>query len=106
LTDFTANISGDLFQLPGGPLGLAAGYEHRYQFGSFDPDPIVAAGLGADIPAQPARGSIRADELYGEFRAPFLKERPFFNLLEASFAVRYSHYSLFGDTTNLKAGFL
>jgi len=30
LTDFTANISGDLFQLPGGPLGLAAGYEHRY----------------------------------------------------------------------------
>jgi len=106
LTDFTANITGDLFELPGGPLGLAAGYEHRYQFGSFDPDPIVAAGLGADIPALPARGSTKADELYGEFRAPLLKGRPFFNLLEASFAVRYSHYSLFGDTTNLKAGFL
>lgn len=106
LTDFTVNISGDLFQLPGGPLGLAAGYEHRYNYGSFTPDPLIQAGLGADIPAQAAAGSIKADELYGEFRAPFLKNKPFFKLLEASFAVRYSHYSLFGDTTNLKAGFL
>ena len=106
LTDFSANITGDLFELPGGPLGLAAGYEHRYQYGSFTPDPLISAGLGSDIPAQPGAGSIKADELYGEFRAPFLKNRPFFHLLEASFAVRYSHYSLFGDTTNLKAGFL
>lgn len=106
LTDFEANVSGDLFELPGGPLGIAAGYEHRYQYGSFDPDPIIVAGYGADIPAQPARGSIKADEVYGELRAPLLKDRAFFKLLEGSFAVRYSHYSLFGDTTNLKAGFV
>jgi len=106
LTDFTINVSGSLFELPGGPLGLAAGYEHRYNYGSFTPDPLITAGLGADIPAQPGAGSIKADELYGELRAPFLSNRPFFKLLEASFAVRYSNYSLFGDTTNLKAGFL
>ena len=106
LTDFTVNVSGDLFELPGGPLGLAAGYEHRYNYGSFTPDALITAGLGADIPAQPGAGSIKADEVYGELRAPFLKDRPFFKLLEASFAVRYSKYSLFGDTTNLKAGFL
>lgn len=106
LTDVTLNLSGELFDLPGGALGFAAGYEHRYQFGSFDPDPVIAAGLGADIPAQPGRGSITADELYGEFRAPLLKDVPFARKFEASFAVRYSNYSLFGDTTNLKAGFL
>ncbi len=106
LTDFTANISGDLFNLPGGPIGIAAGYEHRYQYGSFDPDPVIAAGLGADIPAQPAHGSTKADEVYAELRAPFLKDRPFFKLLEASFAVRYSNFARVGHTTNLKAGFL
>ncbi len=106
LTDFSANISGALFDLPAGPLSLAAGYEHRYTFGAFDPDPLITAGLGADIRAQPGRGSLKADEVYGELRAPIFKDRPYFKLLEASFAVRYSNYSLFGDTTNLKAGFL
>jgi iron complex outermembrane receptor protein len=106
LTDVTVNLAGELFDLPGGPLGFAAGYEHRYQFGSFDPDPIIVAGLGADIPAQPGRGSLTADELYAEFRAPILKDVVFVKQLEASFAVRYSNYSIFGDTTNLKAGFL
>ncbi|MDP9086549.1 MAG: TonB-dependent receptor plug domain-containing protein, partial [Pseudomonadota bacterium] len=51
--DATANISGHLFDLPGGPLGLAAGLEYRDLKGRFDPDPIVAAGFGSDIPAQP-----------------------------------------------------
>ena len=44
LADFTANLSGDLFDLPAGPVGIAVGYEHRIQSASFDPDPIIAAG--------------------------------------------------------------
>ena len=106
LFDVTANVTGDLFELPGGPLGFAAGVEHRYQRGRFDPDPIIAAGLGADIPAQPYAGSQEANEVYAELRAPFLAKRPFFDLLEASFAVRYSKYARIGDTTNIKAGVL
>ena len=106
LFDVTANISGDLFDLPGGPLGIAAGFEHRFQRGSFDPDPIIAAGLGADIPAQPYRGNQESNEAYGELRAPLLSKRPFFDLLEASFAVRYSDYKGIGDSTNIKAGVL
>ena len=54
-TTITANLSGDLFDLPAGPVGFAIGYEHRVQMRSFDPDPIIAAGLGADIPAQPGQ---------------------------------------------------
>ena len=39
--DFTANISGSLFDLPGGPLGVAAGVEYRKLKGRFDPDPVI-----------------------------------------------------------------
>lgn len=104
LADFTANLSGAFFDLPGGPLGIAIGYEHRDQRGSFNPDPIVAAGFGSDIPAQPSSGRFNVDEIYGELRAPLLKDAPFAQLLEASFAARYSQYSTSASRTTFKAG--
>ena len=77
LYDYTANLTGDLFDLPAGAVSFAAGYEHRVQSGFLSPDPIVAAGLGADIPAQPASGRYNSDEIYAEIRVPILKEQPF-----------------------------
>ena len=97
--DYTANLSGDLFDLPAGPVGFAVGYEHRLQSASFTPDPIVSAGLGADIPAQPAAGKYNVDEIYGEVRVPLLKDTPFFQSLEVSGAVRHSDYSISGSST-------
>ena len=99
MNDFTVNLSGDLFDLPAGAVGLAVGYEHRYQRGSFDPDPIIVAGLGADIPAQPASGSYKSDEVYAEVRIPLLKDTPFFNSVEVDGAVRHSNYSTSGSNT-------
>lgn len=99
LGDFTANLSGDLFDLPAGPVGLAIGYEHRLQSASFDPDPIIAAGLGADIPSQPARGRYNSDEIYGEIRIPILKDTPFFYSLEATGSIRHADYSISGAKT-------
>ena len=99
LHDYTANLSGDVVDLPAGPLAIAIGYEHRNQSASFDPDPIVAAGLGADIPAQPASGKYNVDEVFGEIRIPILKETPGFYSLEASGAVRHSNYSTSGSST-------
>ncbi len=99
LQDYTANLSGDLFDLPGGQVGFAMGYEHRYQAGSFDPDPITAAGLSSDIPSLPARGSYNSDEVYGELRVPLLKEVPFFYALSLDGAVRYSDFSRSGTST-------
>ena len=104
LWDVSANVSGSLFDLPGGPLGIAFGAEHRDQSGRFDPDAIVAAGLGSDIPALPTRGQFNVDEVYAEVRAPLLADRTFFNLLELDAAVRYSNYSTSGSTTTFKGG--
>ena len=99
-----ANITGSLMDLPGGPLGLAVGVEHRDYFGRFDPDPVIAAGLGSDIPALPTGGGYNVDEAYVELNAPLLSGRPFFELLEFNGAVRFSDYSSSGSTTTLKGG--
>ena len=103
LQDYTANLSGDLFDLPAGPVAFAVGYEHRYQKGSFDPDPITAAGLSSDIPSLPAVGSYRSNEFYGELRVPILKDTPFFYSLEFDGAVRRSNFSRSGNSTTYTA---
>jgi iron complex outermembrane receptor protein len=101
--DATANLSGDLFELPGGPLGLAMGIEYRELSGRFDPDPVVSAGFSSDIPALPTHGGYNVKEAYAELNAPILKGITGIQLLELSGAVRVSDYSTSGSTTTLKA---
>jgi iron complex outermembrane receptor protein len=102
--DVTANLSGSLFELPGGPFGLAVGVEYRDLEGQFDPDPVVAAGFSSDIPAQPTAGGYDVKEAYAEVNAPLLADMPFADLLELTGAVRFSDYSSSGSTTTFKAG--
>jgi iron complex outermembrane receptor protein len=102
--DFSGNLSGNLFELPGGSLGLAVGVEYRKLKGSFDPDPVVAAGFSSDIPALPTRGKYDVKEAYAELNAPLLSGVPFAELLELNGAVRVSDYSTSGSTTTFKAG--
>ncbi|WP_420142475.1 TonB-dependent receptor domain-containing protein, partial [Sphingomonas sp.] len=106
LQDYTANLTGDLFDLPAGPVGIAVGYEHREQWGQFDPDPIIQAGLGSDIPAQAASGYFNTDEFYGEIRVPILKDTPFFQSLDLDGAVRHANYSTSGSSTTFTGSVL
>jgi iron complex outermembrane recepter protein len=104
LWDVSANISGGLFELPGGTAAIALGVEHRDQTGRFDPDPVLVAGLGSDIPALPTSGGFDVDEAYAELRLPLLADTPFFHRLELTGAARYSDYSTSGSTTTFSAG--
>jgi len=104
LRDVSANLTGDLFELPAGPLAFAVGVERRETEGFFQPDPIVAAGLSSDIPAQPARGSITVKEAYAELRVPLLKDMPFFYRLDGSVAGRWFDYSGSGSDSTYQAG--
>jgi len=105
LYDATANVSGELFDLPGGPLGIAAGAEYRELSGSFDPDPIVQAGFSSDIPAAHTGGGLHSTELYAEVNAPILKDVPAVALLELSGAVRYSKYKTDPEPGHVSNGF-
>lgn len=104
LWDFTANLSGGLFELPGGTASIAIGVEHRALSGRFDPDPIVAAGQGSDIPALPTSGKYNVNEAFAEVRLPLLANTAGFHRLELTGAARYSDYSTSGSTTTFSAG--
>ena len=96
--DFSANITGDLVRLPGGPLGVAVGVEYRKLSGSFNPDPVVAAGFSSDIPAaaRPAAATM-SKEAYAELNAPVLKRTTDGEFARSSmWRARISDYSTLG----------
>jgi len=104
LNDVIANVSGDIFDLPGGPFAYALGFEYRKESGSFTPDATVQAGETADVPALPTAGETRVNEAYLELRAPVLGDLPAIKRLELSAAIRYSDYDDIGSDNVLKGG--
>ncbi len=110
--DFTANLTGDLFQLPAGALAFAAGVEYRKEEGWDDPSPYINQApefisydrRTTSAPRLPTRGSYDLKEAYAEFNIPLLADMPGARQLELSLASRHSRYSTFGNTTNSKAG--
>jgi iron complex outermembrane receptor protein len=103
--DFTANVTGGLFELPGGTFSLAAGIEHRDNSGYETPDEMASAGYTTDLAAGPTSGSYTTNEAYLELNAPLLKDLPGAKSLALDVATRYSHYSNFGSTVNSKYSF-
>ncbi|MBX3725882.1 MAG: TonB-dependent receptor [Xanthomonadales bacterium] len=105
LTNYWANISGDLFEIVDArPVAFAAGYEYRRDFANDIPDSFTNAGLGSGNARTPTSGGFSVDEFYVELNAPLLADLPFAYLLEARAAARYSDYSNFGDTLNTSFG--
>jgi iron complex outermembrane recepter protein len=101
----TANISGEIVELPAGPLDFAAGYEYRDLSGNYEPDSVIVAGDSNGVPSKPTSGSYNVDEFYVELNVPLLADMPLAKHLDLNVASRYSDYSTFGGTTNSKVGF-
>lgn len=97
------NIGGDVLDLGAGMLGFAAGYEYRDHDGKFTPDPIVARGETAGIPAGPTRGDFDVSEFYLELNVPLLRGVPGARYLEMNLAARTSDYSTVGSESTYKA---
>ena len=104
LQGFVANVTGELMTLPAGTVDFAAGIERREQEGRFDPDPVVAAGDTAGLPAQPTAGGYTVTELYAELEAPLVADVGGADLIDISAAVRRFDYSTFDSGTTAKAG--
>ncbi|MBN8922832.1 MAG: TonB-dependent receptor [Rhodanobacter sp. 68-29] len=103
--EYTANITGGLFDLPAGEVGFAAGYEHRKVSGFAIPDQLASSGKTTDLAAGATYGNYTINEGYVELNVPLLKDLPGAKLLSIDVASRYSHYSNFGSTTNNKYSF-
>lgn len=85
----SANINARLFNLPHGQVAIATGFEHRTLEGSFNPDPVVAAGDTAGLPAKPTSGDYQVNEVFVETEIPILDQ------LTGIVALRAFDYSTF-----------
>jgi iron complex outermembrane receptor protein len=102
----TADITGELFKLPAGALGMAAGLEHRTVSGYDRPGQFEQSGYSTDLAGNATVGKFTVREAYLEFNIPLLKDLPFVQHLSADIASRYSDYSNFGNTTNSKVSLM
>jgi iron complex outermembrane receptor protein len=101
----TADIGGELFTLPAGALGFAAGLEHRKVSGVDQPGQFEQSGYSTDLAGNATYGRYTVKEAYAELNIPVLKGLPFVEALNFNLASRYSDYSNFGNTTNSKVSF-
>ena len=102
----TADITGELFNLPAGAVGVAGGIEHRSVNGFDRPGQFEQSGYSTDLAAFTTTGKYNVREAYLETNIPVLKNMPFAELLSFDLASRYSDYSNFGSTHNSKASFM
>ncbi len=72
--DYSGNLTGTIFNLPAGPLGLAVGYEYLEDNGFFTPDPLVAVGDATTNIAEPTSGREAEDGEYIEFNVPLVRD--------------------------------
>ncbi len=101
---FSASVSGEVFELPGGALSFATGFEYRREKSSEDFDDATNLGQTLGNLLTDTRGKYNVKEGFLEVVAPILSERPFFHYLGLEGAVRYSDYSTVGGVWSWKAG--
>ena len=106
LSDVAGTLSGDVLELPAGPLVVAIGFERRSHDGSFQPDPIAERGETAGIPSGSTRGGFDVAEFYVEVDTPLLAAVPLADYLAANVAARRSRYSTSGAETAYKLSVL
>jgi outer membrane receptor protein involved in Fe transport len=104
-----ANLNGDLFELPAGPLQAAVGFEYMDQAMSFNTDfntesqpPLYnVCQLSNETCSGDARGDYDIRALYAELFVPLLKDVPLASALNLTVGARYSEFSEFDSSTDM-----
>jgi iron complex outermembrane receptor protein len=97
------DFSGELFEISGGAIGAAFGFEHQAHAADFRPSQDLAAGTIAGFNGSPASGgSYRVDSYYGELFLPLLRGMPFAEEVDLELAYRTSDYSTIGTVDSYK----
>jgi len=90
---FLSGNSGKWFELPGGPVGFAVGFEYRKESAFYDQDEFTQSGLSFyNAIAEWDADEFGVKEAFGEIRLPILKDTPGFEELTVSLAGRASDY--------------
>jgi outer membrane receptor protein involved in Fe transport len=103
-----ANLAGDLFQLPAGIVGFAAGATYRENNYEYNTDILNQVDNFVDQPiglfaAGSSVGQMDVGEVYGELLVPILSDLPGIEQLNLEIGGRYSDYSSVGGVATYKA---
>ncbi len=97
------SISGDLFELPAGTVGVAAGVERIDNDFRFRPSQDLAAGTIAGFNGSPAvSGAYDESSFFAEAYIPILRDAPLAALLDLGVSGRWSDFSTVGSVENYK----
>jgi iron complex outermembrane receptor protein len=99
-----ASVTGDAFELPAGPVGIAAGYEWRQEGSSTEFDALTQSGLNAGNALANTAGRFTVRELFVEAKLPLLKNLPLVKNLDGTLAYRHGDYSSIGGTNSWNSG--
>lgn len=100
-----ANVAGDIFELPAGAVGMAAGVEYRKESSETNPDTFLATGdIDGFNAGLPTAGSFDVKEFYAEAVVPILADTEGAQYLGLEMGVRFSDYSTAGGVTSYKIG--
>jgi iron complex outermembrane receptor protein len=102
----TLNVNFDtsrFLNLPGGPIGIAAGLEWRKEHVSDTQDPLVSAGLTENAPTPNFAGGFEVSEAYAEANFPIFKHQGFLlDELTIDVADRNAQYTTVGNVNAWK----
>jgi outer membrane receptor protein involved in Fe transport len=99
---FSANLGGQLVELPAGWAAFSVGYETRRERASFEPGGAVEVGLGRTAATPATGGQFTTNEFVGELFVPLVSpdnEIPFVYNLEAEGTIRRVRNDLAGNAT-------
>jgi outer membrane receptor protein involved in Fe transport len=100
----SADVGGDLFQLPAGPVSVAFGGEYRRDKADGTADPISVANDFYTSPGAGIAGKINVKEGFFEAGVPLARDSRFAKSLDLNGAIRYTDYSVSGGVTSWKLG--
>lgn len=99
------SVSGDVFELPAGPLGAALGFHWRKDELDDSPDNnAVINNLWGQTTAGRTAGEDTVREVFGEVEVPLLRGLPFAEKVNFTGSARWSDYDSYGDSTTYKLG--
>ncbi|MFQ5347395.1 MAG: TonB-dependent receptor domain-containing protein, partial [Rhodothalassiaceae bacterium] len=108
---YEANMSGELLDLPAGPLSVAGGFTHRREQARFNVDRASFIGIDPSAPTQNVSGKFNTTELYGETLIPLVTngeglgvDLPFIASFQLEGALRFVDNSRSGNDVTWTAG--
>ena len=96
------NLTGDIAELPAGPLAVALGASSRWEAGGYIPDPITATGNTTGNKAEATEGEYAVRAVYAETSIPVYQGAK--GGLNVTAAGRLFNYDTFGTDFTYEAG--